>query len=54
MKFVHTNIAAKDWKSLSQFYITVFDCRVKPPERKYEGEKGAKDNTKKQEDTDVQ
>ncbi|MCP4722700.1 MAG: VOC family protein [Desulfobacteraceae bacterium] len=38
MKFVHTNIAAKDWKRLSQFYITVFDCRVKPPERKYSGD----------------
>ncbi len=38
MKFVHTNIAAKDWKRLSQFYITVFDCRVKPPERKYAGD----------------
>ena len=38
MKFVHTNIAAKDWKTLAQFYITVFDCRVKPPERKYEGD----------------
>ena len=38
MKFVHTNIAARDWKSLSQFYITVFDCRVKPPERKYSGD----------------
>ncbi len=38
MKFVHTNIAAKDWKSLSQFYIDVFDCRIKPPERKYSGD----------------
>ncbi|MBU0969133.1 MAG: VOC family protein [Proteobacteria bacterium] len=37
MKFVHTNIAAKDWRNLSQFYITVFGCRVKPPERSYSG-----------------
>ncbi|MCP4747952.1 MAG: VOC family protein [Desulfobacteraceae bacterium] len=38
MRFVHTNIAAKNWKSLSKFYVNVFDCRVKPPERKLSGQ----------------
>ena len=37
MRFAHTNIAAKDWKSLSDFYIKVFDCTVKPPERRLSG-----------------
>lgn len=37
MRFAHTNIAAKDWKSLSEFYINVFDCKIKPPERKLSG-----------------
>lgn len=38
MRFTHTNIAAKNWKNLSDFYIKVFDCIVKPPERKLSGE----------------
>ena len=38
MKFVHTNIVAKDWKKLSEFYINVFNCIVKPPERKLSGD----------------
>lgn len=37
MRFAHTNIAAKDWRLLSQFYIKVFQCKVKPPERKLSG-----------------
>jgi predicted enzyme related to lactoylglutathione lyase len=37
MRFVHTNIAARNWKSLSEFYIKVFDCKTKPPERKLSG-----------------
>ncbi len=37
MKFVHTNIAARDWKSLARFYIDVFNCRIKPPERSLSG-----------------
>ena len=37
MRFAHTNIAAKDWKRLSDFYINVFNCRVKPPERNLSG-----------------
>ncbi len=38
MRFAHTNIAAKDWKRLSDFYIKVFNCWVKPPERDLSGE----------------
>lgn len=38
MRFAHTNIAAKNWKRLSDFYIKVFHCRVKPPERNLSGD----------------
>jgi len=37
MRFAHTNIVARDWESLSDFYINVFNCRVKPPERNLSG-----------------
>jgi catechol 2,3-dioxygenase-like lactoylglutathione lyase family enzyme len=37
MRFAHTNIAADNWKALADFYIEVFQCRVKPPERKLSG-----------------
>ncbi len=37
MRFAHTNIAAKNWKLLADFYIKVFACTVKPPERKLSG-----------------
>jgi catechol 2,3-dioxygenase-like lactoylglutathione lyase family enzyme len=38
MRYAHTNIAAKDWKRLADFYIEVFGCTVKPPERNLSGE----------------
>jgi catechol 2,3-dioxygenase-like lactoylglutathione lyase family enzyme len=38
MRYAHTNIAARNWKKLSDFYINVFDCVVKPPERKLSGD----------------
>ncbi|MCP3872367.1 MAG: VOC family protein [Desulfobacteraceae bacterium] len=38
MKYAHTNIVAKDWKALSKFYVDVFDCKVKPPERDLSGD----------------
>jgi catechol 2,3-dioxygenase-like lactoylglutathione lyase family enzyme len=38
MRFAHTNIAAKDWKQLADFYINVFDCKVKLPERNLSGD----------------
>lgn len=27
MKYIHTNIIAKDWKKLADFYIRVLDCK---------------------------
>lgn len=38
MRFAHTNIAAKNWKELADFYINVFDCTIKPPQRDLKGE----------------
>jgi catechol 2,3-dioxygenase-like lactoylglutathione lyase family enzyme len=38
MRFLHTNIIARDWKSLSRFYIDVFGCSVRPPERNLSGQ----------------
>jgi predicted enzyme related to lactoylglutathione lyase len=38
IKYVHTNLVAKDWKKLSEFYIKVFHCVPKPPERALSGE----------------
>ena len=37
MKYVHTNIVAKDWKTLAKFYIEVFNCKEKPPQRDLSG-----------------
>jgi predicted enzyme related to lactoylglutathione lyase len=37
MRYAHTNIAARNWMSLSKFYIQVFGCVVKPPVRKLSG-----------------
>jgi predicted enzyme related to lactoylglutathione lyase len=28
MKYAHTNIIARDWEKLAQFYIDVFDCEI--------------------------
>jgi len=38
MKYVHTNIVARDWKKLAAFYQAVFGCTVKPPERDLSGD----------------
>ncbi|MFZ5652735.1 MAG: VOC family protein [Bacillota bacterium] len=38
IKYVHTNIVARDWKKLSQFYIDVFDCKPVYPERDLSGD----------------
>jgi catechol 2,3-dioxygenase-like lactoylglutathione lyase family enzyme len=32
-KYVHTNLIARDWKSLVRFYCDVFGCEAKGPER---------------------
>src|SRR5688500_1783254 len=37
-KFVHTNLTAKDWRRLAQFYCEVFECIPKPPERLHSGD----------------
>ena len=37
-KYVHTNIIAKDWQALAQFYTEVFGCVLVPPERDLSGE----------------
>ncbi len=37
VEFVHTNIIARDWKKLAQFYIDVFGCEPVPPERDHNG-----------------
>jgi len=37
IKYVHTNLIANDWKSLSEFYVNVFDCEPIYPERDLSG-----------------
>lgn len=32
-KYVHTNLMARDWRKLVDFYSNVFGCIPKPPER---------------------
>lgn len=36
-KYKHTNIIARDWRALAQFYQDVFGCMVMPPERDLKG-----------------
>jgi predicted enzyme related to lactoylglutathione lyase len=38
-KYVHTNIVAKDWRALADFYERLFGCVPVPPERDLKGEK---------------
>ena len=37
MKYVHTNLIAKDWVTLAAFYIEVFNCKPLAPERHLKG-----------------
>lgn len=37
-KYKHTNIVARDWKKLAEFYQTVFGCVLVPPARNLSGE----------------
>jgi len=37
-RYKHTNIIARDWRSLAQFYEDVFGCVRVPPERNLAGE----------------
>jgi predicted enzyme related to lactoylglutathione lyase len=36
-KYVHTNLIARDWKKLVQFYSEVFGCEPKGPKRDMSG-----------------
>ena len=38
IRYVHTNLIAKDWKRLSKFYIDVFGCKPTGPERDLSGD----------------
>lgn len=37
-KYAHTNLIARDWKRLADFYQEVFGCRPVPPERNLSGD----------------
>ncbi len=37
-KYVHTNLIARDWKRLAEFYTRVFGCTLVPPERDLSGQ----------------
>lgn len=37
-KYGHTNLIAKDWRSLAAFYQELFGCVPVPPERDYTGD----------------
>ena len=38
IKYVHTNLIARDWRKLVEFYVEVFDCKPVYPERNLSGE----------------
>jgi lactoylglutathione lyase len=38
IRYVHTNIISKDWRSLANFYIEVFGCTELAPQRDLSGE----------------
>ena len=38
MRYIHTNIVARDWKKLAEFYKDMFDCVEVPPERDLSGQ----------------
>lgn len=38
IKYVHTNLISKDWRNLARFYVEVFGCKYKYPERGLEGD----------------
>lgn len=37
MRYVHTNLIARDWRQLARFYMSVFNCRQAGPERDLAG-----------------
>jgi predicted enzyme related to lactoylglutathione lyase len=36
-RYVHTNLIARDWRTLASFYQSLFGCVVVPPERDFSG-----------------
>jgi catechol 2,3-dioxygenase-like lactoylglutathione lyase family enzyme len=36
-RYAHTNLVARDWRRLADFYVDVFGCEPVPPERDLEG-----------------
>jgi catechol 2,3-dioxygenase-like lactoylglutathione lyase family enzyme len=38
LRYSHTNIIAKDWRTLCDFYIAVFQCTPVPPQRRQSGD----------------
>ncbi len=36
-KYVHTNLVARDWRTLAGFYQDIFGCTPVPPERDFSG-----------------
>src|SRR5919204_2882396 len=38
MRYAHTNLVARDWRRLANFYMEVFGCVPLPPERDLEGD----------------
>ena len=37
-KYVHTNLIAENWHTLTNFYTDVFGCTLVPPERDFQGD----------------
>ncbi|WP_394751023.1 VOC family protein [Spongiimicrobium salis] len=37
MRYAHTNIVSRDWKTLVDFYIKIFQCKIVPPIRNQSG-----------------
>lgn len=37
IRYVHTNLVARDWRRLADFYCRVFGCEPVPPERDLSG-----------------
>lgn len=37
IRYVHTNLVARDWRRLAEFYHDVFGCEPVPPERDLSG-----------------
>jgi len=38
IRYAHTNLIARDWRTLADFYIALFDCVPAPPERDLSGD----------------